>query len=104
MALWDPGLQPERTALAWRRTAIAMATVALIVIRSALGRGAWAGAIAAGAALVLGALTLGQSGHGYTRASQRLGEELPHEPLADPRTATAGVVLLAAAAILTAVI
>jgi len=33
----DRGLQPERTALAWQRTALSMAGAALIVVRLALG-------------------------------------------------------------------
>ncbi|MFC7547499.1 DUF202 domain-containing protein [Plantactinospora sp. GCM10030261] len=46
----DPGLQPERTRLAWRRNALANAVVALLVIRLALGHGV-AGAVGAAAAL-----------------------------------------------------
>lgn len=47
-ALFDPGLQPERTALAWRRTLLTMAVGALIALRllpSALGTWSLVGGI-----------------------------------------------------------
>jgi putative membrane protein len=33
----DPGLQPERTALAWQRTALSIAAAVLIVVRLTVG-------------------------------------------------------------------
>lgn len=37
----DPGLQPERTALSWTRTAVSMALVSMILLRWAKVYGVW---------------------------------------------------------------
>ncbi|MGW2048128.1 DUF202 domain-containing protein [Streptomyces sp. NPDC001858] len=49
----DPGLQPERTRLAWRRTTLASTVVAVLGLKTALHGGPSAAAIV-GCALVCG--------------------------------------------------
>lgn len=54
----DPGLQPERTRLAWRRTVLAVTVVALLAARLAVVRGAPL-AVAGTALLWLAGLAVG---------------------------------------------
>ncbi|PZG22858.1 hypothetical protein C1I95_04500 [Micromonospora craterilacus] len=42
----DPGLQPERTRLAWRRTALTVTVVAMLTVRLALAGGRAGAALA----------------------------------------------------------
>jgi hypothetical protein len=55
----DPGLQPERTRLAWRRTALGATGISLLAARLALVEGAPLGLLAA-VALWLAVLVVGQ--------------------------------------------
>jgi putative membrane protein len=62
---FDAGLQPERTALAWRRTALALIVGALVGIRILPAiLGPWA-LVPAGGGLLLALLVLVQSHHRY---------------------------------------
>ena len=69
---FDPGLQPERTALAWRRTALALVVAAVVGIRvlpSLLG--VWA-IVPAGAGLILAVVVLVASHRRYREQHGRL--------------------------------
>jgi uncharacterized membrane protein YidH (DUF202 family) len=63
-APFDPGLQPERTLLAWRRTCLALAVASAVVVR-------FAGEAIGVAAAVLGIVGVATAAAGYARASVR---------------------------------
>ncbi|MFC9972134.1 DUF202 domain-containing protein [Spirillospora sp. NPDC127200] len=77
--LWDRGAQPERTALAWSRTVLALIVAGLLCVRfapTAAGAGL-AGAAVCGAA----ALQLRRAGRQHRRRHRMLAAG---RPVADP--------------------
>jgi uncharacterized membrane protein YidH (DUF202 family) len=93
-ATGDAGLQPERTALSWTRTALALAVNALLSIRAGLVAGEpWLVAVgvllfaASGAAVVIGTL----------RRRQLSGARLVITPPAGALVGVAAATLLASA-------
>ncbi|MDG4767335.1 DUF202 domain-containing protein [Solwaraspora sp. WMMD406] len=93
----DPGLQPERTRLAWRRSALALTLVVLLAVRFAVERG--------GPAMIAGLLAVigwaGLIGYGYRRArgphrpaAGQIGAEVPLLGLITAAYAVLGVILI----------
>lgn len=68
---WDPGLQPERTTLAWVRTGLALTVVSLLLTR--LSEGTGPAALLAGLAGLVAAegLVIAQAGR-HRRSDARL--------------------------------
>jgi len=92
----DPGLQPERTALAWSRTGLAVLVNALLVVRAGIGHGA-VGVSLMGALLLGGAVVLMAAGAWRGRALR--GDwpvAAPPEPLVLGLAATVLTACLAA--------
>ncbi|MEQ3554660.1 DUF202 domain-containing protein [Pseudonocardia nematodicida] len=77
-ALFDAGLQPERTGLAWRRTAIALAVGSLIALRVLPDAGGSAWLLLPGmVGLITAAGLLVAAERRYRQTHRRLTAELP---------------------------
>ncbi|GLW62552.1 hypothetical protein Arub01_07960 [Actinomadura rubrobrunea] len=92
--LWDPGAQPERTALAWSRTTLSLLAAGLLCLR--LAPSAVGAALAAAAVCGAAALQMRRARRAHLRRARRLPAGAP---IADPVSvllATAVTVLLGA--------
>lgn len=93
----DPGLQPERTRLAWRRTTLSSTVAAVLAAKTVLhGGGSVTGAVAG---VLCGALWLGflTIAHRRIRALTTSGAARP--PALSPRHATAATLCTVALAV-----
>ncbi|WNE95677.1 DUF202 domain-containing protein [Streptomyces luomodiensis] len=91
----DPGLQPERTRLAWRRTTLACAVAASLAGRQTLHGGADPAALVILALVVLAWLAFLVSAHRRIRAMNA-----SRPPALSPRAAAAAVTCTLALALL----
>ncbi|KQR39956.1 DUF202 domain-containing protein [Microbacterium sp. Leaf159] len=98
-AIFDKGMQPERTLLAWRRTCLAFATANLIALRFTIELGGVVAVVVAvlGAGLATTAYALAAVGYRRTTASLMSEGRLAHGALA-LALATASTLLLGVAA------
>jgi uncharacterized membrane protein YidH (DUF202 family) len=92
----DPGLQPERTAMAWTRTAVALAAVSLLFLRWVPQHGGAAAVLAAAGVLAAVALAWTQRRRHPRRSAAFAGDAVPADlPHAAALTGLVVVVALA---------
>lgn len=72
MTLYDPGLQPERTLLAWRRTCLALGLGTAVVVRFTVEVVGASALLIAAAGLVLTALAYASAWRRYRRSTHAL--------------------------------
>lgn len=96
---WDAGLQPERTTLAWVRTALTMIVVSLLTARLARESGAVAVVLALAGTVTAALLVPVQSRRHRRRDARLRAGEVVDPPLGAVVGAAAFTVALAAAAL-----
>lgn len=96
----DPGLQPERTDLAWGRTALALVVAAAVFLRWMPLYGWFAGVLVATAALTALGITLARRRR-YRRAVRGISQERMRADVRSALFLSAAVVVLAALGIYT---
>ena len=91
--MWDNGLQPERTSLAWLRTGLGMVGLSLLLVREATRVSEWMIVGCLVAAITAATFTFTQPAH--VRRTQNLSNGRPVASLAGVVAATAMVLVLA---------
>ena len=95
--VWKPGLQVERTALAWRRTTLSMLGASVLAVRLGGLRDNPTATGFAIASLVVWSVLAWRSRGRYREVSDNLIAGRPHEPLLSGGWAATGITLLAMA-------
>jgi putative membrane protein len=91
----DGGVQPERTALAWQRTGLAVVLASLAVLRLAAFRGSVAGVVVGAVAGVLAVVALVLVRFGYARGVRDVSSGAGAVAMGPAATTTAAIALLA---------
>lgn len=97
----DPGLQPERTVMAWGRTLLALLTVSAIFLRWLPTHGPLVLALMAAAVVTAGGIFATQRIR-YRRSSRGINAENLHADAGGVLALSAGVVLLGAVSLVAA--